>query len=310
MTAISILLAVILDLVFSEPKRFHPLVGFGNMANALEKRLNQAAFSPSLQQLLGMMSWLVIVLIPTLVLLLASAYLQQSIGFSWLIEAIVVYLAIGHSSLRQHALVVFEALKTDNIILAREKVAWIVSRDTSALDEVGVRRATIESVLENGSDAVFAPLFWFCVGGIPAVVVYRLANTLDAMWGYKNERFLFFGRFSARMDDILNYLPSRLVAISYALFGQTRSAIQCWRNQSQGLASPSGGVVMTAGAGTLHILLGGDTYYHGKKMQKPLFGCGEIPQNQDIMRSIYLIDKTLGLWCILITVYSLVQWLR
>ena len=185
----------------------------------------------------------------------------------------------------------------------------IVSRDTDSMDEVAIRQATIESVLENGSDAVYAPIFWFVVGGAPAVLIYRLSNTLDAMWGYKTPRFLLFGRFAARMDDILNWLPSRLVALTYSLCGNTRSAIHCWQTQSHQLESPNGGIVMTAGAGALNVVLGGDAIYHGQTKAKPQFGCGAAPNTQDIERSLQLIDRTLFIWCAVITMVGFMGFL-
>lgn len=310
MIVASVLLAVLLDIVFGEPKRWHPLVGFGALATIIEKYVNRPSFSTGLQQIFGALCWLLIVLLPCVIILLLSAYLEQLIGMAWVIDAVIVYLAIGYTSLRQHAVVVFNALQINDVTLAQEKVAWIVSRDTSQLDALGVRKATIESVLENGSDAIFAPLFWFVVGGVPAIIVYRLANTLDAMWGYKTSRFLFFGRFSARMDDILNYVPSRLVGISYAVLGRVALGIQCWYKQAHHLDSPNGGVVMTAGAGALNLRLGGESYYHGEKKEKAIFGGDNDPQDNDVMRSIQLIDKTLALWCVIFAIYGAWQWLQ
>ena len=125
-----------------------------------------------------------------------------------MVGTIFLYLAIGASSLKTHAEAIANALDAQDIPLARQKVSYIVSRDTSALDAESIARAGVESVLENGSDAVFAAMFWFVVGGAPGVVLYRLSNTLDAMWGYKNERFINFGWAAARFDDCLNYIPA------------------------------------------------------------------------------------------------------
>jgi adenosylcobinamide-phosphate synthase len=300
MTILVLLSALFLDRIFAEPKRFQPLVGFGAIANKIERVLNKSNASSIVQLMAGMASWVLIVIIPTIFIVALASFVSQWIAAVWLFDIVFLYLAIGHTSLRQHTMAILQPLQRDDLALARQKLAWIVSRDTDNLDEAGVRKSTIESVLENGSDAIFAPIFWFVVGGLPAIIIYRLANTLDAMWGYKTSRFLYFGRFSARMDDILNYLPSRLVALSYAVLGHFTSAIRCWYQQAHLLASPSGGVVMSAGAGALNVTLGGDTYYHGKKRVKPIFGCGLPPTDKDITRSLTLIDQTVYLWCAVI----------
>ncbi len=244
-----------------------------------------------------------------IVLILIYYFLVESVGYAWIFSGVVLYLAIGYTSLKQHAMAVALPLSKGDMEAARKKVGYIVSRDVNSLDEVGVRKATIESVLENGSDAIFAPLFWFLVGGVPAVIIYRLANTLDAMWGYKTDHFLYFGRFAARMDDILNWLPSRIVALSYVMLGDSKQALTCWRKQSKQLSSPNGGVVMTSGAGALNVTLGGDGFYHGKKHHKPIFGCGDEPENKDINRALGLIDKTLLLWVGAVSLSTYVYWL-
>jgi adenosylcobinamide-phosphate synthase len=180
----------------------------------------------------------------------------------------------------------------------------IVSRDTAELDETGVNRATIESLLENGADAVFGALFWFLLAGAPGVVAYRLVNTLDAMWGYRTERFEQFGWAAAKLDDLLNWIPARLTAVGYALAGNRRAAFRCWGGQASGLASPNGGVVMCAGAGSLGVTLGGSASYHGERMDKPLFGCGEVPRVSDIYRALDMLYKSLAIWLSVIVIGS------
>lgn len=311
MTAIGVLLAVLLDIIFAEPKRFHPLVGFGFVANGIESRINSKNNSRCIQFLLGGMSWLALVILPTFIIIVVVAHIAhiESIADGLdsytvvFFEAFFLYLTMGYTSLRQHAMAIVKPLIDGDLGLARQKVSWIVSRDTAQMDETDIRKATIESVLENGSDAVFAPLFWFVVGGLPAVIIYRLSNTLDAMWGYKTDQFLYFGRFSARMDDVLNYIPSRLVALSYAVLGKFIVAMACWKKQASLLNSPNAGVVMTAGAGALNVSLGGDAFYHGKLTTKAVFGGCAIVTNHDIIRALRLIDKTLLLWCIVIVLF-------
>lgn len=214
-----------------------------------------------------------------------------SIGCGWL--------TIGWHSLRQHAQWVETALLTNNLAEAREKVGWLVSRDTSALDATGISRACIESVLENGSDAVIAPLFWLAVAGAPGVICYRLCNTLDAMWGYRNERYERFGKCAARVDDVLNYLPARLTALLYALAGKSRPALHAWQTQASTWYSPNAGVVMATGAGALALQLGGNAIYHGQEKTRPALGAGAAPQATDITCAIALLDRSVWLGALL-----------
>jgi adenosylcobinamide-phosphate synthase len=158
-------------------------------------------------------------------------------------------------------------------------------------------------VLENGSDAVIASLFWFAVAGIPGVVLHRTANTLDAMWGYRNERFFYFGWAAARFDDVLNYLPARLTACAYALCGHCAHALRCWARQARYWSSPNAGPVMAAGAGALRIRLGGSASYGGVHEIRPTLGCDRDPRAQDIERALRLLDRSillcLALWAVL-----------
>ncbi|MFO7593767.1 MAG: adenosylcobinamide-phosphate synthase CbiB, partial [Pseudomonadota bacterium] len=222
---------------------------------------------------------------------------------------VLLYLAIGGSSLVQHGRAVAQALANADLPLARERVGWIVSRDSGALDEAGVSRAAVESVLENGSDAIFGAIFWFVLLGVPGVVLYRLVNTLDAMWGYRSERYRDFGWAAARLDDLLNWFPARLTALAYALVGNTRPAWRCWRTQGGLSDSPNAGVVMASGAGALAVELGGPTVYRGELYDKPVLGEGRAPSGQDIERAIGLVRRALLLWLVVIVIGGGAVWL-
>jgi len=291
---------IALDLLLGEPKRFHPLVGFGYLANQVEVLLHRAkrAF---LQFSTGLIGWFILV-IP---LVLLAYWLEQQLG--WWFSLIVGYLAIGANSLKIHALQIFVALKTNDLGQARQKVAYIVSRDSSELNETEISRASVESVLENGSDAIFAPLFWLIIGGAPAVVLYRLSNTLDAMWGYRNNQYEYFGKFSARMDDVLNWIPARLTALTYVAMGNSLKAWLCWQRQAHNWYSSNAGAVMSSGAGALDVQLGGTARYHGKDKQRPLLGTERLAEANDIQAAWDLVFRSLLLWAILATLIGAVQ---
>lgn len=298
--ALTCMAGVALDIALGEPRRVHPLVLFGRWAERLEAHFNVAGRGWRSH---GVTAWCLAVL-PFTLLAWALASLP---GIGWLVEVLALYLALGLRSLSEHLLPVIGALRRGDLEQARRCVGRVVSRDTGELDEQGVARAAAETVLENGSDAIFAALFWFAVAGAPGVVLYRLSNTLDAMWGYRNERFQRFGWAAARIDDLLNYLPARLVALSYALLGNTRLALRCWRRQAPQWDSPNAGPVMASGAGALLISLGGLAIYHGQEHVRPLLGEGPAPRARDIERALDLVWATLGLWLLIL---SLGGWLH
>lgn len=275
---------MILDILLGEPRRFHPLVGFGNWANYLEQRLNTG------ERWQGILA--VILAVSPFVLF---AWLLSEI---WIIAVVLLYLAIAPRSLSEHAWAVQSSL--NDLDEARQQVSKIVSRDTKNLDAEGVTRATIESVLENGNDAIFAAIFWYLLAGLPGLVLYRLTNTLDALWGYRNERFLHFGWAAARLDDALNLIPARLTALSYACVGHFATAIHCWYKQASSWYSPNAGPVMAAGAGALQVILGDSAHYHGQIKNRPILGTGKPPTANDIGRAVALIHRALGLWLVII----------
>jgi adenosylcobinamide-phosphate synthase len=243
---------------------------------------------------------LLLVLLPIVWLSgLVACWFSGSSVFYLLFCALVLYVVVGWRSLAEHALAVHSALMQKDLPLARERVGYIVSRQTSELDETGVTKATMESVLENGSDAVFAPIFWFVVAGPVGAIAYRVINTLDAMWGYKNERFLAFGWAAARLDDLVNWLPARLCALTYAFVsGKSgwQRGLAAWRKQAPQCESPNAGPVMASGAGALNVALGGDAVYHGKRVFRPVLGQGYAPVPGDIERSLTLVKRGVYLW--------------
>jgi adenosylcobinamide-phosphate synthase len=283
---------VALDLLLGEARRWHPLVGFGALAQWLERRLNRGGGRIAR----GAAAWALAVL-PLVAL---AAWLCGAGGAAGLaVHALLLYLCLGLRSLRDHLLPIYAALADGDLPAARRLTARIVSRDTTNADEAGLAKAGAESLLENGNDAVFGTLFWFLVGGGPGVLLFRLANTLDAMWGYRNARFHLFGRVAARFDDVLNYVPARMTALSYALLapgaGRLR-ALRCWRRQAKAWSSPNAGPVMASGAGALGVSLGGAATYEGEVEQRPVLGAGPAACAGDILRAWRLVFHTALLW--------------
>ena len=280
-------LAVLLDAFFGEPRYYHPLIGFGNLGNRIEKSFNNNTIKA------GVFAWLLLVL-PFIFI----GWLVADRTGGWF-DVLVAYFALGANSLWQHAKPIQHALQNNNLPLARQYLSWIVSRQTHHLNEEDISKATVESLLENGSDAIFATLFWFAIAGAEGALLYRLSNTLDAMWGYKTTRYLYFGRFAARVDDVLNWIPARLTALSYSVYGNTKIAWHCWQTQGTTWYSPNAGPVMAAGAGALEITLGGNAIYDGKIKNRRVLGVGAPPVANDILRAWKMVKATLIGWCLI-----------
>ncbi|WP_295990088.1 adenosylcobinamide-phosphate synthase CbiB [Rugamonas sp.] len=289
---VALLLAagVLLDLLLGEARRYHPLIGFGNLAYALERKLNRGRRRVAR----GALAWLLAVAPLTILAACTCGVLGLAA------HAIMLYFCIGLRSLRDHNLPIAQALARHDLPQARLLTARIVSRDTANADATDLAKASAESLLENGNDAVFGTLFWFAVAGGPGALLFRLANTLDAMWGYRTERFLDFGRTAARIDDALNFIPARLTALSYVALASSmagkRRAWHCWRTQAPAWSSPNAGPVMASGAGALGVALGGPAIYDGEVEQRPPLGLGEPARAADIERAWRLVANTTWLW--------------
>jgi len=299
--AMKLAAGLLADRLFGEPRRFHPLVGFGRWAGLIESALRRHL---PIGRTTGVLAWILAVA-PWV--MIAVAIREVHPALRWLVDIGLLYFALGARSLIEHAEAIAHPLAANDIETARLRVAMIVSRDTATLDEPGVARAATESVLENGNDAVFGAVFWFCVLGGPGVLLYRLANTLDAMWGYRTPQYLHFGWATARIDDWLNWLPARLTALSYALLGNTRNALHCWRYQAPGWDSPNAGPVMASGAGALDVELGGAARYHGHEEQRPTLGCGRQPDAATIRSATRLVGRGVLLWVALIAGIAMLE---
>jgi adenosylcobinamide-phosphate synthase len=294
---------IALDWLLGEVRRWHPLVGFGRFANALEYRLNHGG----LRYAKGALAWSLAVLPPVLLAWwLISWVARIDLLPAAVMHVVLLYFSLGLRSLRDHTSPIEHALLQGDLPHARQLTARIVSRDTGNADASDLAKAAVESLLENGNDAVFGTLFWFVVAGGPGALLFRLVNTLDAMWGYRTPRFHAFGGVAARSDDVLNWIPARLTALSYALLGDMRCAWICWRTQAAAWPSPNAGPVMAAGAGALRIVLGGHAEYGGVPENRPPLGSGRHARAADIGRAWRLVAKATALWIVMLAIAGFV----
>ncbi|RFU46099.1 adenosylcobinamide-phosphate synthase CbiB [Paraburkholderia sp. DHOC27] len=292
---------VAIDRWLGEPRSAHPLVAFGKLAQQLETQLNTGRRG----RLLGLLAWALAVLPPVLV----AAWLVAVLPFvlACALHVALLWFALGARSLDDHIAPIARALAQRNLVEARLLTARIVSRETTHADEAALSRAAVESALENGNDAIFGALFWFAIAGGPGALAFRLANTLDAMWGYRTPRYLRFGWAAARIDDVLNWIPARLTATSYALLGDTRTAWRCWREQAPRWDSPNAGPVMASGAGSLNVMLGGPAVYHGELEVRPMLGAGEPARAGHVLAALQLVQRTVFLWLAVLIVLALLS---
>lgn len=227
-----------------------------------------------------------------------------------MIEAILIYYCISPNSLRKAAMEVEAALESEGLMQARKKLSWIVGRETANLPEQGVVRATVETVAENLVDGVISPLFFAAIGGAPLAMAYRMVNTLDSMVGYRNDAYFHFGKASARLDDIANFMPARLAVPLIALAAQLLSGsgmrtFQTAVHEGSHHASPNSGYSEAAFAGALSVKLNGPAVYHGRLVNKPHIGIafGDVTRS-DIGKACDLMLLSSLLWTFLLAVIS------
>ena len=259
------LFAFLVDIVVGDPRsRMHPVVLVGNLISSLEKLLYHEADTDNKKMVKG-------ALLAAVVLVFAyhMAYLLIQLSsqagnplLDTMVQALILSFTISPRSLSEAGRELFQLLEDGNLEKARFKVGWIVGRDTDKLSPAEVTRATVETIAENTVDGVIAPLFFFAVGGVPLAVLYRAANTMDSMLGYKNDRYLFFGRVPARLDDILNYIPARICGVLFVLSAMLlgfdyRAAWRIMLRDARKHPSPNGGWAEASVAGALGIRLGG-----------------------------------------------------
>ena len=288
-------LGLLLDVLLGEPRRWHPLVAFGRVADGVERAMRKGTPGHAIgNRLRGALAWALLVLPLPLGCSAVLGVLPWPAALAG--HAALLWFSLGGRSLAEHARAVALPLAAGDLVAARQGIWRMVSRETGTLSADDIARAAVETALENGNDAVFGALFWAALLGGPGALAFRFANTLDAMWGYKDARRIYFGWCAARSDDLLGLIPARLTALTYALFGRGVQALRCWRTQGPTWASPNAGPVMAAGAGALGVTLGGAAIYHGRVEHRPLLGCGPTPTAADIEHALALVARGAALW--------------
>ncbi|GAB3859071.1 cobalamin biosynthesis protein [Nocardioides maradonensis] len=277
--ALGLLLGYAADRALGDPRRFHPVAGFGNLAGVVERRTYADARRAGI--------------VHTTILVGGAVALGAALPRTTTTTAIATWAVLGGRSLEREATAVHAHLAAGDLAAARQRLTHLVGRDTSALTEDEVARAVIESVAENTSDAVVAPLFWGAVAGAPGLLGYRAANTLDAMVGHHNTRYEHFGWASARFDDVVNLPGSRLAGVlATAGGGRPAAALRAWRRDASAHPSPNAGVVESTFAGSLGIRLGGTNTYDGDRVEhRAHMGAGRPPGPQDIPRATRLASR-------------------
>lgn len=272
--------AFFLDTVLGDPQtRWHPVAVLGRFISLLERLLYPTGGSNQRKFVMGSLLVLFILCIAYAFaegLLLAVRQLPVAWG-SDAVSVLLLYFCISPRMLAKAGQDIYMLLVKGDLPAAREHVGYIVGRDTAQLDEADAARAAIETVAENTVDGVIAPFFFFALGGAPLAILYRAANTMDSMLGYRNERYLYFGRMAARVDDVLNYIPARIsgvlfVMAAFLLGYDGRNALNILVRDAAGHPSPNGGHAEAPVAGALHIRLGGINYYFGERHFRAYMG--------------------------------------
>ena len=304
----AIIAGFILDLIFGDPHWLpHPICLIGNLIGFIERNLRPRLAPNKLALLLGGFVMVVIVLLTSFIvpiLLLLGAYIISP-WLAFALETLMCYQIFATKCLRDESMKVYDALHNNDLADARVKLSWIVGRDTHNLDEEEITKGAVETVAENTADGIIAPMFYMFLGGVPLAFLYKGINTMDSMVGYKNDKFLYFGRCAAKLDDLANLLPARITGLvmigaAFVLGLDGKNAWKIfWRDRYNHL-SPNSAMTESVTAGALNIQLGGDHFYFGKLVHKDTIGDDILPVcPEDIVKTNRLLYMTAVLCLVL-----------
>ena len=274
---IEIILGFLLDLIVGDPQNpIHPIRIIGSLCKTVEK-----FFRSILKRYLkvaGLLTWILVVFIVFIFnyLLLKVTY-RINPSVTMILGSVMIYFCISTKALKIEGLKVVKYVIKDDIEGARKQLSYIVGRDTKNLDKESILKAVVETVAENMSDGVIAPLFYAGIGGAPLAFLYKAVNTMDSMFGYKNDKYIKFGYFPAKLDDVFNYIPARLsgyfiVVVSFILGLDYKNSFKIYKRDKNNHSSPNSAHPEAAVAGALNVQLGGPNYYFGKLVEKQTIG--------------------------------------
>ena len=308
---VALLIGYILDLVFGDPYSFpHIIRLIGNLISKTEKILRRIFPKSNKGEFIGGIFLVIIVTtIPTLItILILKACGGLNIFLRLAVESFICYQLLATKSLKNESMKVYKELKRNDLEGARYKVSMIVGRDTKELTEEGVTKATVETIAENTSDGIIAPMIYMFIGGAPLGLFYKAVNTMDSMVGYKNDKYLYFGRGAARLDDVLNYIPARIsayimIVASFLIKMNGKNAYKIYKRDRYNHSSPNSAHTEAVCAGALEVQLAGDAYYFGKLHKKKTIGDSLRPiEFEDIRRANILLYTTSIIGIILFSV--------
>lgn len=290
----------ILDLLFGDPRCLpHPIVAFGNMIAWIERRWNHGRW----RRLKGCV---VAVIYPLLILVLGWGLSLVALAIdNWcycLVATLFVFYGLANRSLINESGEVIRVLREEGLEAGRKRLSWIVGRDTSDLTPKEIYTAVLETMAENLSDGVVAPLFYYAIGGFPAMMAYKMVNTLDSMIGYRDERYRRFGCCAARIDDGLNYIPARLTALLMAIVAYRRGLFRFILRYCYMHASPNSGFPESAMAGILNCRFGGAHVYHGLLIEKPFIGSENREVGYEDYRKAVQVNQKVALLTVLLII--------
>ena len=314
LSLLALVLGFILDLIIGDPHGlYHPIRLVGNLIGLLEKHMNKKSDSPDRQMVMGWLMALIVITLSSgipLLLLLLAYHIHPVCGL--VLETIMCWQLLATKSLKDESMKVYRKLKKHDLQGSRHAVSMIVGRDTEVLDETGVTKAAVETVAENTSDGVIAPMFYMAIGGAFFGWMYKSINTMDSMVAYKNDRYLYFGRIPAYLDDIANYIPARLAGLlmvlaSFLVRLDGAHAFAIFKRDRYNHASPNSAQTEAVMAGALNVQLAGDAWYFGELHKKKTIGDDIRPvEAEDIVRANKLLYGTA---VVSLVIFTLVKYL-